>query len=147
MEDKWLDNFTYAYDETQMGVTITARGKVNGKEYKVSGEFPGKKAADIDHIREEMKKKIWLLAEKDSSNIDVPYDEVVKALRAIQALGGVDVRYDKLGDACGSYDKAQVLFKRLASMGYIKGASLPGGPIMAATLTAEGKSMVAGDAE
>ncbi|MGE5544329.1 MAG: hypothetical protein ACM3UW_05085 [Bacillota bacterium] len=144
MTDKWLEKFTHSLVEYDSGVDMIAHGTFKGKEYRVQKFFKGYRAADTNKMLEEMKRMLWSIIEQDYSTIDVPFKDVIEALKQIEKHGGVDVRYDRLAAYYGDGEKAQAMYKRLVEMGYLRKSNDLGNVIMSASLTPEARSLLEG---
>lgn len=144
MTDKWLERLTHSFVEYDSGVDMTAYGTFKGKEYRVQKFFKGYRASDTNKMLEEMKRMLWSIIEQDYSTIDVPFKDVIEALKQIEMHGGVDVRYDRLAAYYGDGEKAQAMYKRLVDMGYLRKSNDLGGVIMSASMTPEARSLLEG---
>lgn len=144
MTDKWLERLTHSFVEYDSGVDMTACGTFKGKEYRVQKFFKGYRASDTNMMLEEMKRMLWSIIEQDYSTIDVPFKDVIEALKQIEMHGGVDVRYDRLAAYYGDGEKAQAMYKRLVDMGYLRKSNDLGGVIMSASMTPEARSLLEG---
>ncbi len=142
MTDKWLEKLTHSFVEYDSGVDMIAYGTFKGKEYRVQKFFKGYRAADANKMLEEMKRMLWSVIEQDYSTIDVPFKDVIEALKLIEKHGGVDVRYDRLAAYYGDGEKAQAMYKRLVEMGYLRKNSDFGSVIMNASLTPEARALL-----
>lgn len=142
MNDKWLERLTHSFVEYDSGIDMIAYGTFKGKEYKVQKFFKGYRASEVNKMLEEMKRMLWSIIEQDYSTIDVSFEEIVEALKLIEQHGGVEVRYDRLASYYGNGDKAQVMYKRLVAMGYLRKSTDLGNVIMSASLTPEARSLL-----
>ena len=144
MADKWLERLTHSFVEYDSGVDMIAHGTFKGKEYRVQKFFKGYRASDANKMLEEMKRMLWSIIEQDYSTIDVPFKDVIEALKQIEMHGGVDVRYDRLAAYYGDGEKAQAMYKRLVDMGYLRKSNDLGGVIMSASMTPEARLLLEG---
>ena len=142
MTDKWLEKLTHSFVEYDSGVDMIAYGTFKGKEYRVQKFFRGYRASDTNQMLEEMKRMLWSVIEQDYSTIEVPFKDVIDALKQIEKHGGVDVRYDRLAAYYGDGERAQAMYKRLAEMGYLRKSTDLGNVIMSASLTPEARSLL-----
>ncbi|MGI6549294.1 MAG: hypothetical protein ACOX4Q_04520 [Syntrophomonadales bacterium] len=142
MRDKWLEKLTHSFVEYDSGVDMVAYGTFKGKEYRVQKFFKGYRAADTNQMLEEIKRMLWSVIEQDFSTIDVPFKDVIDALKQIEKHGGVDVRYDRLAVYYGDGEKAQAMYKRLVEMGYLRKSNDLGNVIMSASLTPEARALL-----
>ncbi len=142
MSNQWLEKLTHSFVEYDSGVDMTAYGTFKGKEYKVQKFFKGYTASDVNLMLEEMKNMLWSLIEQDVSTIDLPFEEIMDALKVIEQHGGVEVRYDRLASYYGDVKRAQMMFKRLVEMGYLQKSTDLGEVIISASLTTEARSLL-----
>jgi len=142
ISDKWLERFSHSFVEYDSGIDMVAYGTFKGKEYRAQKFFKGYKASDLNNMLEDMKRLLWEIIEQDHSTIEVPFEEILEALKIIDQHGGVDVRYDRLAAHYGDGQKAQAMYKRLSELGYLKRSSELGNVIMSGTLTPEAKSLL-----
>ncbi|NLW44939.1 MAG: hypothetical protein GXY92_07120 [Syntrophomonadaceae bacterium] len=144
MKDKWLEKLSHSLVEYDSGVDMIAHGTFKGKEYRVQKFFKGYRASDVHKMLEEMKRMLWSVIEQDYSTIQVPFQDVIEALKEIEKHGGVDVRYDKLAAYYGDGEKAQTMYKHLVNMGFLRKSSDVGDLIISASLTPEARALLEG---
>ena len=144
MKDNWLEKLSHTLVEYDSGVDMIAHGTFKGKEYRVQKFFKGYRASDTNKMLEEMKRMLWSIIEEDYSTIEVPFKDVIEALKEIEKHGGVDVRYDRLAVYYGDGVKAQTMYKHLVNMGYLRKSSDLGDLIIKASLTPEARALLEG---
>lgn len=142
MYDKWLEKFSHSFVEYETGVDMNASGTFKGKEYHEHKFFKGYKVSALDDMLAEIKRMLWAIISQDFATIDTPFEEVIEALQLIEKHGGVDIRYDRLAAHYGDGEKAQHMFRRLITMGYLKATTDFDSVVMSASLTSEARSLL-----